>query len=155
MANPNLPSTIPSTLAPVVQSYTPSVQSPAFSSIVNEVYAPVTYTTAGNITLLPSDVLGGFITHTAAGAENDVLPAASLLIPAIQGAQVGSGIRFFLKAGGAGTITAVAGTGGTIVGTATVATLNIREFLLQITALGDVNAVGATYTAYSLGTTTY
>ena len=92
MANPNLPSTIPSTLAPVVQSYTPSVQSPAFSSIVNEVYAPVTYTTAGNITLLPSDVLGGFITHTAAGAENDVLPAASLLIPAIQGAR--SGLAF-------------------------------------------------------------
>lgn len=151
--NPN--QTIPSTAAPVVQSYTPSVQSPAFGSVVNQVYSPVTYSNAGGNILLPSDVIGGFITHTAAGAQTDTLPTAAQIVQAIQGVQVGSSIQFFLKAGGAGTITLAAGTGGTISGTATVATGNIKEFLLNVTALGDVNNVGAAYTAYSLGTSTF
>src|SRR6185312_14565936 len=138
-----------------VQSFTPTKQYPSFSGLVNEVISPVSYSNAGNNTLLTSDVLGGFITHTAAGAQTDTLPTAALLVPLIEGAQVGSAIRFFVKAGGAGTITIAAGTGGTITGTATIATGNIKEFLLVVTALPDQFGNGATYTAYSLGTSTF
>lgn len=153
-------STIPSTLAPQITSYTPEKQYPSFSSIINQFYNPVTYSNAGGNTLLASDVIGGLITHTAAGAETDTLPSATLMVQAIQGATgplpgnpgtnigSGSGVRFFVHAGGAGTITVAVGAGGTLVGTATVATTAIQEFLLIITNRGDINGVGATYTVY-------
>ena len=163
--NPN--QTIPSTLAPTITSFTPSKESPSFSSIINEYFSPVTYANAGANTLLASDVIGGLISHTAAGAETDTLPSATLMAQAIQAATgavpaspnpaqgiAGSGIRFFVRASGAGTITIAVGAGGTLdsLSTATVATLNIKEFLLIMTNMGDVNNIGATYTLYSLGT---
>ena len=138
-----------------VQSFTPTKQYPSFSGLINEVISPATYSNAANNTLLTGDVLGGLITHTAAGAQTDTLPSAALLVPLIEGAQVGSAIRFFVKAGGAGTITVAAGAGGTLTGTATVATGNIKEFLLVVTALPDQFGNGATYTVYSLGTSTF
>lgn len=147
---------------PVVD-LTPQKDYLSFSGIINQLIIPATYANAGGNTLLTSDVLGGFITHTAAGAQTDTLPTAALLVPQIQGAQgsvpgvyppvagTGSSIRFLVKAGGAGTITIAVGTGGTAVGTMTVATLNIKEFLLVVTATGDSPA----YTVYSLGTSVY
>lgn len=153
--------TIPSVLAPVIKSFTPTKTYPSFSSIINQYLYPVTYTNAGANTLLASDVIGGLITHTAAGAETDTLPSAALLIPAIQGVTgpnpgssnlaAGSSIRFFVAAGGAGAITVAVGAGGTLVGSGAVPAADIKEFLLIVTNVGDVNAVGATYTIYSLG----
>lgn len=135
---------------PVVD-FTPQKNYLSFSGQLNQVINVATYANAGGNTLLYTDVLGGFIVHTAAGAQTDTLPTAALLVPQIEAAQVGSAIRFLVKAGGAGTITVAAGVGGTIVGTATVATLNIKEFLLIVTAVGNA----PTYTAYSLGTSVY
>lgn len=147
---------------PVV-SFTPQKDYLSFSGIINQFVAPANYSNAGANTLIPSDVLGGLITHTAAAAQTDTLPSAALLIPQIEGAQgvlpgvyppvtgAGSSIRFLVKAGGAGTITIAVGAGGTAVGTMTVATLNIKEFLLVVTSSGDVPA----YTVYSLGSSVY
>jgi hypothetical protein len=75
----------------------------------------------------------------------------------MQSVQVGSAIQFTIRntAGTAVAITVVAGAGGTISGTSTIAQNNQKSFLLVITALGDVNGVGATYTAYSLGTVVF
>jgi hypothetical protein len=159
-------STIPSTLAPVITSYTPEKQFPSFSSIINEYYNPVTYANAGNNTLLASDVIGGLISHTAAGAQTDTLPTAALMVQAIEGARgaiagssnvgiAGSGIRFFVRASGAGAITIAPGLGGTLVGSGAIATVSVKEFLLVVTSRGDINYVGATYTIYSLGASTY
>src|SRR6202012_6244695 len=94
-----------------VQSFTPTKNYPSFSGPINEVFNPVTYSNAANNMLLVSDVLGGLITHTAAGAQTDTLPTAALIVPPIEGAQVGSAIEFIVKAGGAGTITIAAGPG--------------------------------------------
>jgi hypothetical protein len=137
------------TPSPVVD-FTPQKNYLSFSSIINQITNVVTYL-GTVVTLLYSDVLGGFITLTNAAAIAATLPSAALLVPQIEGAQVGSSIRFLVKAGGAGTVTVAAGTGGTINGTATVATLNIKEFLLVVTAVGD----NPTYTAYSIGTSVY
>jgi hypothetical protein len=161
-------STIPSVLAPVITSFTPTKIYPSFTSIINQYYVPVTFTNAGANTITAAQVIGGFITHTAAGAETDTLPTATLLVQAIQGATdqyfqtqtpnstAGSGIRFFVRAGGTGTITVAVGTGGTLdsLSTNTVATGQVKEFLLIFTKVGDQSGVGATYTLYSLGTST-
>ena len=129
-------------------------QYPSFSGIINEKISIAAYTGTAT-TLTYSDVLGGFITSSNAAAQTLTLPTAALLVPQIQGAEVGSAIRFFVKELGAGTATVAAGTGGTVTGTATIATANIKEFLLVVTAVGDADGNGATYTCYSLGTSAY
>lgn len=143
---------------PVV-SFTPQKEYPSLSTLGNQFYTPTTYVNAANNALLVSDVLGGLIIHTTAGAQTDTLPSAALLVPQIEGGQVGvpgiagsttggSGILFYVTAGGAGAITIAAGAGGTLVGSGAIATLSTKQFLLIITALG----AAPTYTVYSLGT---
>ena len=144
-------STIPSTLAPVVNSFTPTKTSPSFSSIINEAYV-VSNVASGSATYTAAQIIGGLIIHTANAASTGTLPSAQNLIPAIQGAQVGSGIRVIFDNPGSATLTIAAGTGGTLkAASGAIATLDVREFLIIVTALGDVNAVGATYDVYSLG----
>jgi hypothetical protein len=149
-----------------VQDFTPQKNYPAFSVITNQYYNPVAYTATAT-TLTYSDVLGGYITSSNAAAQALTLPTAALLVPQIQGGQgglpgiappsatSGSGIRFFVTALGAGTITVAVGTGGTLAtgSTATIATGQIKEFLLVITKVGDLTST-PTYTLYSLGTST-
>lgn len=149
-----------------VQSYTPQKDYLSFSGIINQNIAPVAYIATAT-TLTFSDVLGGYITSSNAAAQTLTLPTATLLVPQIQGAQgplpgiapqtttAGSAIRFFVVALGAGTITVAVGTGGTLAtgSTATIATGQIKEFLLIVTKIGDLTS-SATYTLYSLGTST-
>jgi len=155
--------TIPSVLAPVIPSFTPTKSNPSFSSTINEYYNPVTYSNAVNNTLLPSDIVGGLITHTAAGAQTDTLPTATLMAQAIQGARgaipgsppsavgvAGSGQFFFVRAGGAGAITVAAGTGGTLVGSGAVTAGAVGQFLLIVTATDAPGYVKATYTVYRI-----
>lgn len=136
---------------PVVD-FVPQKQYPSFSGIINQVITIAAYT-ATSTTLLFSDVLGGFILSTNGSAQTLTLPTAALLVPQIEGAQVNTAILFKVKAGGAGTITVAVGTGGTANSgdTLTVATGNIKEFMIIVTAVGST----PTYTLYSLGTSTF
>lgn len=145
-------STIPSVLAPVINSFTPTKNYPSFSSLINEGYVVTTLPT-GNATYTPAQIIGGLIVHPVTGASTGTLPTATLLIPAIQGAAVGSGIRVIFDNGaGTATLTIAVGAGGTLkAASGAIATLDVREFLIIVTNLGDVNAVGATYDCYSLG----
>lgn len=143
-----------------VTSYSPTKNYPSFSSIINQYVNPVAYSTAGNVTYTASDVIGGFIQRdTNGGARTDTLPSAALLIPAIEGAQVGSSIKVLVKntAGAANTLTVAAGAGGTMKSgdTATVAQSNIKEFMIVVTAVPDAFGNGGTYTVYSLGTSVF
>lgn len=144
-----------------VQDFTPEKQSPAFSGPISEIANVQTYTTT-TVNLTTADVQKIVLILTNGSAITANLPTAAALIPTIEGARGGlnlginaaggSSIDFFIKAGGAGTVTLVAGTGGTIVGTATVATLNIKHFKLVTTNAGSATP---TYTVYSLGTSVY
>ena len=134
---------------PVVD-FVPQKQYPSFSTIINQVVNIAAYT-GTSTTLTYSDVLGGFITSSNGSAQTLTLPTAALLVPQIEGAQVGSTIQFYVQELGAGTATVAAGTGGTTNGTMTIATGNIKKFLLRVTAVGS----SPTYTVYSLGTSTY
>lgn len=141
-----------------VQSFTPGKQYTSFSGLINEVRNQATYANAANNTYTTSDVLGGFIIRdTNGGARTDTMPTAAALVPLIQGAEVGSCIKFYIKntAAGANTLTVAIGTGGTAVGTMTVAQSNIKKFMLRVTAVGDADGVGSTYDLISLGTSVF
>lgn len=117
--------------------------------------------TVTGITLLASDLLGGLILHAPTGAVNDTLDTAAAIIAAIPGvtgslsnSQGACGFYFDVvnTTGGSNTITIVAGVGGTITGTATIAQNNGKRFLLIVT---NATVGSEAYTVYSLGTYTF
>ena len=106
-------------------------------------------TVEGAATLTAAQVMGGMVLHDpAGGAANATLPSASLLAAALGVVVVaGHSVRNVHRntADAAETITVVAGAGGAISGTATIAQNNSKEFLIVFSG-------PAAYTAYSLGT---
>lgn len=151
-------STIPTTLAPVITDFTPSIQNPSFSSQISEVLT-ITSLGAGAQTLTAAEILGGFIVGVPTAAANYTTDTAGNIVAAIQNAQVGSAIQFTLrnKSAGAFAITLVGGTGVTINAgdTATVAQSNQKTFLAVVTALPDYLGNGAAVTIYSMGTVVF
>lgn len=141
---------------PVVD-FTPQKTYPSFSGPINEFVTPTTYTGTTN-TLLYTDVLAKLIILTNGSAITATLPAATLMVPQIEGGRAGvpgivgstaggSAVLFWVKAGGAGAVTVSAGTGGTLVGTGAITAGSTKTFLLVITDTGTT----PTYTVYSLG----
>ena len=92
-------------------------------------------------TALPWELLGGMITETPTAAENLTTPTAALIIAAMASLGnpfIGQSFKFTILnlAGGADTITLVAGTGVTLVGnTFTVAQNAARTFQVTITSV--------------------
>ena len=119
---------------------------PRLQTVSIPMILPVTLTATAVLT--SPQALSGLIIYNGA-AGNLTLPSASDLCNNIQGCMVGSSFEVMVKATGAGTATVVAGTGGTISGTATVATANIRTFLVNFT---NVTIGSEAYTVYSEGT---
>jgi hypothetical protein len=109
---------------------------------------PVTLTAAATLTV--AQTLSGLISCNAAATLT--LPTAAQLCDGIQGCMVGTSFELMVKSTGAGSVTVAAGTGGTISGTATVATVNIRTFLINIT---NVTIGQEAYTVYSEGQAPY
>ncbi len=134
-------------------SFAPQQGFPDFSSLVYETVTPATY--ADTATVTASDLLGGLILGTKAGAATITLPTAALLNAAVPGAALGKSFLFYVRNTGNNTYTVAVGTGGTSAtgNTLTVATLSTRIFRVVITAVakGDDPASTDTYTLYSLG----
>lgn len=122
------------------------LQDPRFESVVMPMILPLTLTAAA--TLTSPQLLSGMIIFNGAAA-NLTLPSAADLCNNIQGAMVGTSFEVIIRSTGAGTVTLVAGAGGTISGTATVATANSRIFLVNFT---NVTLGQEAYTVYSEGT---
>lgn len=135
-----------------------------FSGAVNQASASValsfgtttTLTTAGALTLTAAQIAGGLILRDPNGAgRSDTLPTAALLVSYFgkTGLRplIGQWFAFTIvnQADAAETITVLAGSGGTIVGTATIAQNNQKTFRIQFTG---VNAGSEAYNAYSMGT---
>lgn len=139
-----------------VQDYTPEVQSPVFSGIIQETVTVTTLSTAAT-TVTASQLLGGLLLQPAGAAINTTLDSATNIFKALQNQQVGASFAFTLRntATTANTITVVAGSGGTMSGTATIAQSNQRSFRLVITAAADAYGNGATYTVYTAGSGTF
>jgi hypothetical protein len=122
------------------------LQDPRFQSLIMPMIVPLTLTAAA--TLTSPQLLQGMIIYNGAAA-NITLPSASDLANNIQGVMVGTSFEVMVRSIGAGTATLVAGAGGTISGTATVATANNRFFLFNFT---NVTPGQEAYTCYSEGT---
>ena len=115
-----------------------------------------TDSTAGNRTFIAAEFLGGLILRdTGSSARSDVTPTAAALVAAIPNCAVGSSFRVIIRntSVGAGSITLTAASAAvTISGTATIAYLQQKEFLVVVTnATGSAEAV----TIYSLGTVVF
>jgi len=121
----------------------PRLQSVSFPMIL-----PVTLTAAAILT--PAQTLSGLISCNA--SVTLTLPSAAALCDAIQGCMVGTSFELMIKSTGAGSVTVAAGAGGTMNGTATVATVSIRTFLINFT---NVTIGQEAYTVYSEGQATY
>ena len=127
------------------------LQDPRFQSLVFPLIVPTTLAADSNQTLTTDQVLGGLIIRSFLAARSDTLPTAAALVEAIQGCMVGTSFRFLVRNAAAGAFaqTLVAGTGGTVSGTATVAQNNAKEYLVVFT---NVTAGSEAYTVYSIST---
>jgi hypothetical protein len=101
------------------------------------------------LTLTAAQLMGGYIRATPTEAQAMTLPTQDLIYAAMPQPQIGSRIEFAIANLSAYTITVGAGSGGTLTGTATIATVTTKRFLLEITALTP------TYTCWSLGPATH
>lgn len=114
--------------------------------------ATATVTTATTpVTGTAAAILSGLLIIDCQDAGTYTLPTATLLQAALPGAQVGTAFEFTIRNSGDSTLTIGAGTGNTISGTATIATLNSKRFLALVTAIGTT----PTMTYYSLGTSVF
>jgi hypothetical protein len=148
MAQQNASDTIPRVQASPLSGF----PRPGLIPIPNmTVTSTVASTGSGVITLTAAQLLGGFIIIDTQDAQSATLPTAALLCEAIPGVTgtaqpTGAcGFRFQIRNSGDSTLTIVAGTGGTLSGTSTVVTVEVKEFLIVITN----SAPGSeTYTCY-------
>jgi len=99
-------------------------------------------------TLTSPQALSGLVISTNAAATTLTLPTAGDLANNIQGVMVGTSFEVMIKSTGAGGVTLAMGTGGTMSGTATVTTANIRTYMINFTNVG-INTEA--YTVYSEG----
>lgn len=118
---------------------------PRLQTVSMPMILPLTLTAAA--TLTSPQALSGLIIYNGA-AGNLTLPNASDLANNIQGIMVGTSFELMVKCPGAGPVTIVPGTGGTMSGTATVTTSNIRTILINFT---NVTIGQEAYTVYSEG----
>jgi hypothetical protein len=134
-------------------SFTPQQTNPDFEGLVYETRTVTTYPDTATVTA--TELLGGLLIDSKAGAETLTLPTAALLNAAVPGAQAGKSFIFYVRNTGNNTTTVAAGTGGTNVSgnTLTIATLSTRIFLVRITAVSNSvdPASTDTYDLYSLG----
>lgn len=107
------------------------------------------------VALTAAQVLGGFLIVDTQDAGTVTMPTAVALAALIPALQVGTAFEFIVRNSGDSTLTVAGGTGGTMSGTATIATANTKRFLAVCTSIGTgPNYAGATFTYYSLGTRT-
>ena len=113
---------------------------------------PVTYTTAGAITMTAADLLAGLVLRDPNGAGRaDLVPTAAAIIDALtingHPPAVGASFEFTIRntADAAETITVTTNTGITLSGTMTIAQSNSKRFLVVVASLSAVSI-------YSLGT---
>ena len=111
-------------------------------------------TTTAVVQFTPAQLLSGLIIRDPNGSgRNDKIPSAADLVAALGSeAFVGASFEFVIRntSNDSETITVTADSGDTTIsGTATIANLNSKRFLLVVT---NVTPASEAYTIYSLGT---
>ena len=137
-----------------INHYTPFANTPYADGLFYPKTTVTTVATATAVTLTAAEVLGGIVLQDPAGGSvTTTLPTAALMVAAMNGARIGTTVRFLIRntADSSETITVAAGTGGTTSGTMTIAQSNTKEFLLRLTGVTEGSEA---YYVYSIGTLT-
>lgn len=136
-----------------IRNTTLSLTFPRFLSLVFPTFtaAAITVTTGTTpVALTAEQVLGGFLIVDCQDAGTITMPTAASIAALIPSLQVGTAFEFIVRNTGDTTLTLAGGTGGTVSGTATMATATSKRWLAICTAIGT----SPTFTYYSLGATT-
>jgi hypothetical protein len=136
-------------------TFSPTKGYASFSTLVFPQVTPtaVTVTTATTpVAVTAAQVLNGFLIVDCQDTGTITLPTAAALKAAINGCQAYTAFKLEIRNSGDTTLTVAGGTGGTISGTATLATVTAKAFLVVFTATAEGSEA---YTAYSLGAATY
>lgn len=88
---------------------------------------------AAGQTLTAAQVMGGIIDRSGATAVSDTFPTAALLVAANRGVSAGEVRKLLIRNRNSGTLTLVAGSGNTLEGTTTIATVSTREYAVRFT----------------------
>lgn len=137
-----------------ITSYSPNQGYARVSTLNYPTVTPTAIDLGGsNGTLTVAELLSGLLLIDPNGNVTATLPTAVQIIAGINGVDTDCAFRVEVinTAGGAETLTIAAGSGGTLVGTATIAQSNNKAFLVVITSIVSGSEA---YKIYSLGTTT-
>jgi hypothetical protein len=107
------------------------------------------YSSASATTYTNDAVLGGLIVRTSAGSGiTDTLPTAALILQHMNGAQVGSSVKFYVQNMSANAITLAVGAGITAANSAdlTLAVKQSADYLLRFTNVSPGSEAATLYT---------
>lgn len=112
-----------SDMASVLRNMENGVYPGSASAIVN----------AAGVTWTAAQVLSASILRSGAAAVSDTTPTAAALVALFTGVAAGAVRVLRVRNNNTGTLTIVAGTGVTLEGTTTIATVSMREYLVRFT----------------------
>lgn len=136
-------------------TFSPNKGYASFSTLVypSVTASAMTVTTATTpVTATTTQVLNGLLIVDCQDAGTITLPTAAALKAAIAGCETGTSFKLEIRNSGDTTLTIAGGTGGTVSGTATIATTYCKAFLFVFTATAEGSEA---YTAYSLGSAAF
>ena len=113
-----------------IPAFTPSVNFARVGTLNYPTVTPVTEAGAAAVTYTVAEILGGLLNRDAlSGAKADLLPTAAALVAGINGCQVGTSFRTWIRntGAGAGSITLTTNTGLTLVGTMVIVFQQMKE----------------------------
>lgn len=134
-----------------IPHFTPQQTYPRTKGVFVPTYSAqtATVTTATTpVTVTAAQILQGVLIVDCQDAGTITFPTAALLKAAIPAPDVGTAFELIVLNSGDTTLTVAIGSGGTLVGTATVATVSSKRLLFRFT---NVTEGSEAYTVYSLG----
>lgn len=134
-----------------IPSFGPTSQFAKLSTLVYEGRTPTVNAVAAAVTYSVAEILSGFLLRdTLSSARADLLPTAANIVAAINGCQVGTSFRTWIRntSAGAGSITLTTNTGLTLSGTVAIVFQQQKELLFVVT---NVTPGSEAVTVYSLG----
>jgi hypothetical protein len=134
-----------------IPAFSPSVGYARVGTLAYPTVTPTAEGTAGNVTYTVAEILSGMLNRDAlSAAKADTLPTAAQIIAGINGAQVGTSFRTFVRNTGAaaGSITLTTNTGLTLVGSMVIAFQSMKELMFIVT---NVTPGAEAVSVYSLG----
>lgn len=134
-----------------ITNFGPTAQYARLSTLAYPNVTPTANAVAAAVTYSVAEILCGFLLRdTASTARADLLPTAAAIVAAINGCQVGTSFRTWIRntSAGAGSITLTTNTGLTLSGTVAIVFQQQKELLFVVT---NATPGSEAVTVYSLG----